>query len=47
MVVDGHARDSMGANEDVFAEFDEWQDETDIILRGDETAREIWLRRGI
>jgi len=25
MVADGHARDSMGGNEDVFAEFDGWQ----------------------
>lgn len=25
MVVDGHARDSMGGNEDVFVEFDGWQ----------------------
>jgi len=25
MVADGHARDSMGENEDVFAEFDGWQ----------------------
>lgn len=25
MVADGHARDSMGGNEDIFAEFDGWQ----------------------
>lgn len=27
-------------------EFDEWKDETDAMLRGDERAKEIWCERG-